>query len=276
MTEHKTKSIPLSSIFVDESINSRSKIGYSDYSALAQNIAEQGLIQLPAVVARENGQYQVIAGFRRMRAIEHLKWPEVTCVVYEGLTDAEIIKINLTENLERKDLNPLEEAITLRRFADTGYTPEEMAEAISRSPQWVYSRLSILSLPDPIQEDVATGALTLKQVKVIEGLSEEMQYNYVRLYKERAEKASDIKVHLKRHQKKMPRVSKGKARTQSDMERVRDYLYHMFGTSIEVMALQWASGNVTYAALEKEIEEQAKMFNITYRGIEEYEKCDRV
>jgi len=96
-----------------------------------------------------------------------LKWPTIKANIKIGITDQEAEILNLTENLERKDLNPLEEAQALVRRFRLGVPLREVAKAMNRDTRWVHQRLRLMELPEELREKVAAGLLTLLDVDVL-------------------------------------------------------------------------------------------------------------
>lgn len=272
--EHEILTIPIKNILVDQNFNCRETIRPSDYMELAESIREKGLIQYPVVIPWGDNTWRLIAGYRRMLALNYLKWENVPCIIRRGLSEADALIINLSENLDRKNLNLLEEAKTVERLLKT-MDIAKVATLLSRSESWLQSRLSVLMLPPSLQDEAAAGTITLKQIKTIIELPTEQQLNYVLAYKKRAENSQSTRITLAKHKIKMQRMTKGKPRSKPELMRVRDYLYTMFGPSIEVIALNWAAGEITYEDFEHAIKEQAKMFEIDYRSLEENESLGK-
>ncbi len=176
IAEHDAFWVPVDLIYVDQDFNCRSPFTPQSVKSLADNIAARGL-DFPVVVQRvEDTQAQVpaghpwrlIAGFRRFAAVTmFLKWPRIKANIKIGITDQEAEILNLTENLERKDLNPLEEAQALVRRFRPGVPLREVAKAMNRDTRWVHQRLRLMELPEELREKVAAGLLTLLDVDVL-------------------------------------------------------------------------------------------------------------
>jgi ParB family chromosome partitioning protein len=131
---------------------------------LADSIAEHGVLQ-PLVVTRVPSDlgpatYQLIAGERRLQAARRAGLTHVPVVIKEA-ADAQLLEIALVENIQRKDLNPIEEASAFRRLADEfGLTQEEIAKRIGRSRVAVANVVRLLSLEDDIRASVASGQIS--------------------------------------------------------------------------------------------------------------------
>lgn len=128
---------------------------------LAQSIRQKGIVQ-PLIVRLIGpaGQHEIVAGERRWRAAQIAGLHEVPVVVRE-FTDVEVLEIAIIENIQREDLNPIEEAMAYRQLIDRfGHTQEKLAEALSRSRSHVTNLLRLLTLPDVVQDMLRKGELS--------------------------------------------------------------------------------------------------------------------
>lgn len=119
---------------------------------LADSIKAQGVIQ--PVIVREHGlsRYELIAGERRWRAAQIAGLTEIPAVI-KTISDETALAMGLIENLQRENLNPIEEAQGLKRLADEfGLTHETIAQAVGKSRSAISNSLRLLSLPEPVQE----------------------------------------------------------------------------------------------------------------------------
>ncbi len=128
---------------------------------LAQSIRQKGIVQpLIVRVIGADGQYEIVAGERRWRAAQIAGLHEIPIVVRE-FTDVEVLEIAIIENIQREDLNPIEEAMAYRQLIERfGHTQEKLAEALSRSRSHVTNLLRLLTLPEPVQDMLRKGELT--------------------------------------------------------------------------------------------------------------------
>ncbi len=133
---------------------------------LAESIARQGLIQ-PLVVREAGGEeYQLIAGERRWRAARMAGLSAVPVVV-KDVSDDKMLELALVENIQRQDLNPLEEALAYRQLAEAGLTQAEIARRVGKNRATVANMLRLLSLPQDIQEDIAEGRISAGHARAI-------------------------------------------------------------------------------------------------------------
>ena len=140
--------------------------------SLSESIASQGLLQ-PLVVRPASGGYQLIAGERRLRACQMAGLVKVPVVVRQA-TDQQALLLALLENLQREDLDPLEEARAYARLAeDFGLTQEEIASGVGRERSTVTNTMRLLKLPREIQDDLAAGRITAGHARSLLALENE-------------------------------------------------------------------------------------------------------
>ncbi len=136
---------------------------------LAASIAERGVIQ-PLVLRvdpRNPERYQIVAGERRWRAAQMAHLHEVPAIVRD-FDDAEVLEIAIIENIQRADLNAVEEAAGYRQLMDRfGHTQEKLAEALGKSRSHIANTLRLLNLPDSVQRMVSEGALSAGHARAL-------------------------------------------------------------------------------------------------------------
>jgi len=141
----------------------------AELSELAESIAEKGLIQ-PLLVRPLPGaaeRYQIVAGERRWRAAQKARLHEAPCVVRE-LTDRETLEIAIVENVQRADLNAVEEARALRQLVENfGHTQEDVARAVGKSRAHVANTLRLLALPDRVLDRLAAGEISAGHARAV-------------------------------------------------------------------------------------------------------------
>lgn len=151
-----------------------------DISGLAATIADQGMLQPLGVVRRDDGQYQLIYGHRRRSAALSLGLTQVPCLVFDDESDRNLVR-QLTENLQRRDLNDLEQAKAFARLrqrfaqqhpqADEGTLDDYVAQTVGLSPRSVRRYLGLLDLEEAIQVYLRTGQLTVTQAQHLRRIS---------------------------------------------------------------------------------------------------------
>ena len=137
---------------------------------LAQSIRQYGILQ-PILVNNSEGYYKIIAGERRWRAAKLAGLEKVPILVKE-LTEEKAFEISLIENIQRQDLNPIEEALAYRRLMDEYHmTQETVAERVGKSRPAVANFLRLLQMEPEVQQWVQDGSLSLGHAKVLSGVS---------------------------------------------------------------------------------------------------------
>lgn len=134
---------------------------------LARSIGEQGILQ-PIVVRRVKEGFEVVVGERRVRAARVAGLDAVPAVVKDGLAENDLLSLALVENLQREDLDPIEEARAYRELMDReNLTQQKLAEKVGTSREAVANTLRLLSLPQDIQQMVADGRLSPGHARAI-------------------------------------------------------------------------------------------------------------
>ncbi len=135
---------------------------------LAQSIRQKGIVQ-PLIVRAigVEGQFEIVAGERRWRAAQIAGLHEVPIVIRD-FDDVEVLEIAIIENIQREDLNPIEEAMAYRQLIERfGHTQEKLAEALSRSRSHVTNLLRLLTLPEPVQDMLRKGELSTGHARAL-------------------------------------------------------------------------------------------------------------
>ena len=153
------KTLPINEIYPNP-FQPRLEFSEEELTELSQSIAENGLIQ-PIIVRKSDIiGYELIAGERRLRACKRLGMIEIPAVVKE-VTDQESRKQAIIENLQRSNLNPIEEAKAYRNLIDElAYSHEELAKAMGKSRPYISNALRLLQLPQEIQRSIEKGNLS--------------------------------------------------------------------------------------------------------------------
>lgn len=141
-----------------------------ELESLADSIRQKGVIQ-PLIVRRKIGRdvYEIVAGERRWRAAQLAQLHEVPVVIRE-FDDTEVLEIAIIENIQREDLNAIEEALGFRQLMTRfGHTQEKLAEALSKSRSHVANLMRLLTLPTEVQDMVREGGLTAGHARALIG-----------------------------------------------------------------------------------------------------------
>ena len=140
---------------------------------LARSIRAHGVIQPIVVRPAENGGFEIVAGERRWRASQRAGLLKVPVVVRD-IPDNRLLAAALIENIQREDLNPIEEAQAYRRLGDDlGLTQDQIAEAVGKDRSSIANYVRLLRLPNEVRENLAAGTLSMGHARAILGLADE-------------------------------------------------------------------------------------------------------
>ena len=168
VTREGLASVPVSSI---EPLPGQPRKRFDDEALeeLAQSIAQRGVIQPVIVTALGQGRYRLVAGERRWRAAQKAQLHEIPALIRE-LDEREVMALALIENLQREDLNPVEEGRAYQRLADSeGMTQGEIAKLVDKSRSHVANLQRLLQLPEPVLGLVEQGALSMGHARAMIG-----------------------------------------------------------------------------------------------------------
>ncbi len=169
---------------------------------LSDSIKKHGVIE-PLVVVKRDGYYELIAGERRWRASKMAGLKEVPVRIMD-LTEEQIVQIRLIENLQREDLNPIEEALAYKDLIDRfGYKQDEVAEIVSKSRAVITNSMRLLKLDEKVQQMVIDGTLSSGHARTILSLNKiEDQYPL-------AERVMDEGMTVRELEKEIKRINEG-------------------------------------------------------------------
>lgn len=170
---HGTQTIRMSEIEPNKS-QPRRHFDENAITTLADSIRQHGLIQ-PILVRSTGTGYQIVAGERRWRACRMLGMSEIPAVVKE-FSDSETAQIALIENIQREDLNPIEEAAAYKELMENyNMTQEELSKAVGKSRSAIANAVRLLNMPEKVQELLRKGELSAGQAKAIAAAESEEQ-----------------------------------------------------------------------------------------------------
>lgn len=151
----------------------RRQFDEEELQALSDSIAQHGVIQPLTVRKMDGGSYQIIAGERRWRAARLAGLSEIPAVVIEA-DDRKAMELAMIENLQRQDLNPIEEALGYQRLIEEyGHTQEKLADCVGKSRPAVANALRLLALPEDVRQMLADGRLTAGHARAVLSLKTE-------------------------------------------------------------------------------------------------------
>ncbi len=160
MDELEVRQIAINKISPSKT-NPRTQFDEGKLNELAKSIKKSGVVQ-PLLVRKlgGGGHFELIAGERRLRAAQRAGLIKVPCVIRE-LSESELLEVQIVENAQREDVNPMDEARALVRLRDVlDYDVLEIAERIGKSEAYVYNQLKLCALPDEVQDLIFTGGIS--------------------------------------------------------------------------------------------------------------------
>ena len=184
---------------------------------LAESIKQFGIIQ-PLIVQEKNGFYEIIAGERRWRAAKLAGLKEVPVIV-KDYSDLEVVEISLIENIQRENLNPIEEALAYKRLlTEFNLKQDEVAERVSKSRTAVTNSMRLLKLDERVQQMVIDDMLSTGHARALLGIEDpELQYST-------AVKVFDEKLSVREVEKLVKKIQQGKTEKKKE-ETVHDFIY---------------------------------------------------
>jgi len=217
-------------------------------SELAASIAARGVIQPVIVRPLASGRYQLVAGERRWRAAQRAQLHEIPALVRD-LTEREVMALALIENLQREDLNPIEEARAYHRLAESeGMTQADIARMVDKSRSHVANFQRLLSLPEPVIALVETGALSMGHARALIGHDNAAELAAAAVDRQLSVREVENLARRKpRGEGAGPRRARATAAgTDADILAVQNHLEEFLGLSIRIAAdPDMASGTVS-------------------------------
>lgn len=200
---------------------------------MANSVREKGIIT-PLLVSKSEKGYRLIAGERRWRAAQKAGLMRVPVVVRET-TPLESLELALIENIHRKDLNPIEEAMAYKRWLEgTSTTQEELAKRIGKDRSTITNMLRLLNLPQAIQEDLIEDRLTMGHARVLAGLKTSEEQLEIRGFIINKSLSVRQAEELVRKSQKKARSIKTKVEEEYYEKSLLDNLKRSLGTKVEV------------------------------------------
>ncbi|MGI6036622.1 MAG: ParB/RepB/Spo0J family partition protein [Limnochordia bacterium] len=211
---------------------------------LAESIGRQGVLQ-PVLVRKEGDGYTLIVGERRWRAAQRAGLKKMPVIVRQ-VSDSQMMIQALVENIQREDLNPLEEAEAYRRLMEAGsLTQEQVAEMVGKKRPTVANALRLLSLTAPVQKLLLEGKLSAGHAKVLLALQGEEQMALAQQVVEGGLSVRDTEKLVASRGKKVPRGTKGAPKVRDpQLIDVEDQLQRALGTKVRIKPRGRAAGRI--------------------------------
>lgn len=280
--------LPVEQVWSDDDFNCRGPIPKSDILDLAASIDKDGL-QNPIIV-RElehstlSGQlYSIIAGHCRYAAHLHLGKKVIQARIRRGISDADAIMMNLTENLMRRDLNLMQEARAISRLHDRmSMTDSDLATRLRKSRKWVQARLYALDMEPEIQKEIERGMLKQNAIFQLHKIKDRKgRLEAAKTLKERQQRVETAPVQIRKSDR-VKKLHATRVRERAELFEMQDHIYDQFGfkfdqlpveLQIGVRMLGWAAGEATdfevYESLRQIAEHHGKRYEMPEGVIEE-------
>lgn len=172
--QDQIQEIPLKQI-IPNTYQPRRQFDEVQLNELAQSIQVNGLLQPIILRLNEDQKYEIIAGERRFRAVELLNWEKIPAIVRD-YSNQESAALALIENLQREDLNPIEEAQAYQQLEQMEQLPQkDLARKLGKSQSYVANKLRLLKLAQPVQQAIITGTISQRHGRALLNLSAKQQ-----------------------------------------------------------------------------------------------------
>jgi ParB family chromosome partitioning protein len=224
----------------------RREFSEDELRELEDSLRTNGLLQ-PITVRRAGAEYELVAGERRLRAARRLGWTTIQAVVREA-TDEQLLTLALIENLQREDLNPIDEAEGYQRLArEFALSQQQIAEAVGKDRSTVANMLRLLALPDDVQHYVRAGQLSVGHARALLGLPAEVSISEVA--REVLRRQLTVRDVERLAQQARPGQAKSRARAPQtpanpELRRVADRLRRYLQTDVQVIANEKLHGEL--------------------------------
>lgn len=223
----------------------RRVMGEDELHELAESIRAQGLIQ--PVIVRELGlsDYELIAGERRWRACQLAGLTEIPAVI-KAVNDEAALAMGIIENIQRADLNPVEEAQGYKRLVDEfGLTHENLAQAVGKSRSAISNSLRLLSLPEQIQQHINQGLLEMGHARALITLPVLAQLQLAETAIREAWSVREMERQAQAWQQNAPLSAQKASRTvDADVLRLQDAIADKLGLAVKIQANQQQKGKL--------------------------------
>lgn len=207
---------------------------------LAASIAKHGVIQ-PIIVRPFQGGYQIVAGERRWRAVQRAQLHDIPAII-RSFDDSETLEIALLENIQRQDLNPIEEAEAYKKLTELfGHSAGELAELVHKSRSHVANMMRLLDLPPTLRDLVTEEKLSMGHARALLGSDNAVQLAMLVIKNGLSVRATEALVQQERAPKVRRKVSAGQSEN-ADIRAVESHLGDLLGLKVRI-----AQKNITGA-----------------------------
>lgn len=247
LKEYEVYAILMDSIYIETGFNCRDAFPPASVRSLAKSIGESGL-QNPIFVVRRANRFQLVAGHRRFLAVKwFVNWKDIPCRILDNMDPQTLQVINFVENLERKDLNIVEEADTLPKLWPEGYpTMKVMAMALGKSKTWIDIRIKVNELEDNIKDLASSGVFNNQDIRRLTEFKPEERQRLVHgiLKTKRSNRRFKISEDM---------LGKHKRKTNAEVRMMISKMMRLDITGLPVRLLAWSLGYIPNEDIDKEI-----------------------
>jgi ParB family transcriptional regulator, chromosome partitioning protein len=228
--QEKIVHIPLAQIKTNK-YQPRVEFNEEKLNELVKSMKEKGIIQ-PILVRKAHDGYELIAGERRLRAAKHLQLANIPAIVRE-VNDLDSLEISLIENIQREELNPIEEANAFERLVtEFNFTQDKIAGALGKDRSTIANTIRLLALPKKIQEYISKNSITAGHAKALLSLpTDTEQYRVCNLI---IKKALSVRETEKLVARRAHPTGKKELKKDSRIEDIANQLQHILGTRVRI------------------------------------------
>ena len=266
--------VPLEEINDDPELNCRGIITPIDVVDLAKDIKERGLIQ-PVVIAPYDDahqmatgkKYRLLAGFRRFMAHKVNGAKVISASIREMTSELEALTFNLSENIQRQDLNILQEATAIRKLKEFGLTEEDAGRQLGKSRGWIQVRFMLLGLPKDVQKEAAAGLINQQNIRDLYTIYHntgdlEQVYEAVRTLKDKKLRGQAARIKVKSNRTKQN--NQKRQRKRPEIFEIMELMQKTIGNGLHTRSLAWAAGEINDLELHASIQAYAHEQGINY------------
>jgi ParB family chromosome partitioning protein len=214
----------------------RTRMNEASLEDLKESISERGVLQ-PVIVRKKAGRYELVAGERRLRAAKLAKLETIPALIKQ-VSDSEALEIALVENLQREDLNPIDEARgyneLIKRF---NLTQEELARKIAKDRSTIANVLRLLKLPEEVKAGLEDDRITMGHARALLGLSEEKHIRSIyRTVLHRGMSVRQVEALVRRKLKAKKRRARLVPQIVSELGHIEEELMRKLGTRVKIIS----------------------------------------
>jgi len=232
----------------------------TELEEMVNSVKEKGIVT-PLLVSRTDSGYQLVAGERRWRAAQKAGLDRVPVVVRE-VTGAEVLELALIENIHRKDLNPIEEALAYKRLLEeTDATQDSVAKRLGKDRSTIANLLRLLNLPELLQKDVINGNLSMGHARVLAGLKNSEDQKALRnMVIDKGLSVRQLEALVKK--RRVPaRTKKKEVELDYYLQSLADNLKRSLGTKVEIKKMGREGRIVVYFYSDEELDRLLELFS---------------